>query len=181
MMSYLYGIKEEILKHVVSEKHRIKIAQIIIGEDWEYLAPFLGIPDVEIDEIKERYVMSPKNRRLAMIRRWHEMYGSSATYHKLIKVLEQTGRRDLCEAIIMELKQSDIVSRVPYQQDNIVIKLSKRTIVVAICSAITIIIVLAALGLYVALSVELCNCQVSFISLNHNNYHASITHFNPEI
>ena len=174
-MDYLYGIKKELLEHVVSEEHKIEIAREI-GYDWESLAHFLGIPDSDIDDIKEE-CRNPMHRRLAMMRRWHMLYGSSATYHKLIKALQQIGRKDLCKAIIMQLRLSDIVSRVPYQQDNIIIKLSKRTIVVATCSAITILV---ALGLFVALSVELCNCRVSFISLNHNNYHASVINY-PEI
>ena len=39
-------------------------------------------------------------RRLAMMRRWHELYGREATYLRLVEGLRQIGRRDLIEFVV---------------------------------------------------------------------------------
>ena len=53
-----------------------------IGGDWESLATFIGIPPGDIDEIKDEY-RKPLDRRLAMMRRWHKLWGKEAMYLKL--------------------------------------------------------------------------------------------------
>lgn len=78
---------------------------IKIGRDWESLTTFIGVPPQEVYDIIEVYPpenpnVSPRDRRLALMRRWEELYGSDATYLKLIQGLEQIGRRDLSEELI---------------------------------------------------------------------------------
>ena len=72
------GVRGETLKCVVSEKHGYEIARRI-GGDWESLATFIGVPNGDIDDIKEEH-RKPLDRRLAMMRRWHELTGKEATY-----------------------------------------------------------------------------------------------------
>ena len=93
--SQTFGISEETLKCVVSSKHRKEIAKRV-GDDWESLATFIDISSVDVDDIKEKYE-EPLDRRLAMMRRWHELWGSEATYLRLVEGLRQIGRRDLIE------------------------------------------------------------------------------------
>ena len=45
------GSKEK-LKSVVSDKHKSEIAKRV-GDAWESLATFIGISNVEVDDIKE--------------------------------------------------------------------------------------------------------------------------------
>ena len=52
-----------------------------IGGERESLATFIGIPPGDIDEIKDEY-RKPLDR-LAMMRRWHELWGKEAAYLKL--------------------------------------------------------------------------------------------------
>ena len=98
------GVRGETLKRVVSEKHRYEIAKRI-GGDWESLATFIGVPNGDIDDIKEEH-RKPLDRRLAMMRRWHELTGKEATYLRLIEGLRQIGKKDLIEHVV-ELKYED--------------------------------------------------------------------------
>ena len=103
------GASKETLKISVIEDHRNEIARDI-GKDWESLAIFIGVPNVDVDDIKEEY-REPLDRRLAMMRRWHELWGSEATYLKLIEGLRQIGRRDLIEFLLLnhwQLIKTDI-------------------------------------------------------------------------
>lgn len=69
--SQTFGISKEILKCVVSNKHRNDTASRI-GDAWESLATFIGVPPEDVHDIKEEY-RKPLDRRLAMMRRWHGM------------------------------------------------------------------------------------------------------------
>ena len=96
------GLSRETLAHgVVTEEHRRKIA-LDIGATYEILAIFIGVPHQDVDDIKDMY-SQPVDRRLAMMRRWHQLYGSDATYLKLINGLKQVGRRDLIESLVNQL------------------------------------------------------------------------------
>ena len=115
-----HGVRRETLKCVVSEEHRNEIAKKI-GGDWESLATFIGVPSVEVDDIKEK-CREPLDRRLAMMRRWHELWGRKATYHRLVEGLKQIGRKDLIEFIapqqldvkVLDKNQSDFKSQFPW-------------------------------------------------------------------
>ena len=56
-------------------------------------------PPEDVDDIKDKY-REPLVRRLAMMRRWHELWGKEATYLRLIEGLRQIGRRDLIEFVV---------------------------------------------------------------------------------
>jgi hypothetical protein len=93
------GVTKEQLNKAINLEHRNEIA-MKIGEDWETLATCIGMPSQETSDLKEIYPDNPKNQRLGMMSRWKELYGSEATYLKLIQGLEQTGRRDLTEFLV---------------------------------------------------------------------------------
>ena len=94
---------EETLKKLTIKNHRNTIAQDI-GKDWESLAAFIGVPSGDIDDIKEKY-REPLDRRLAMMRKWHELWGEEATYLRLVRGLRQIGRRDLIEFIVQSYQE----------------------------------------------------------------------------
>ena len=96
-VSQTFGISKETLKCVVSDKYSNKIAKRV-HDAWESLATFIGIPHEDVHDIKEEY-RKPLDRRLAMMRRWHELWGSEATYLRLVEGLRQIGRRDLIELL----------------------------------------------------------------------------------
>ena len=93
-----YDVSKETLKRSTIEDHRNKIAQKV-GGDWESLAIFIGVPPEDVDDIKDKY-REPLARRLAMMRRWHELWGKEATYLRLVEGLRQIGRRDLIEFVV---------------------------------------------------------------------------------
>ena len=62
----------------VSEEHRLKIAQDI-GADCETLAIFIRVSDVEVSDIKQLHTREVL-RSITLMRRWHQLYGSTATY-----------------------------------------------------------------------------------------------------
>ena len=95
---HTYGVTKETLERAVSVEQRNEIAKGI-GGDWESLATFIGVPPGDIDDITEGY-RKPLDRRLAMMRRWHELWGKEATYLRLVEGLRQIGRRDLIEFIV---------------------------------------------------------------------------------
>ena len=93
--------REQLNKRLLAD-HRNMIA-MKIGRDWEKLATFIEVSSQEVHHITEMYpptVSAAGDRGLAMMRRWEELYGSDATYLKLIQSLEQIGRRDLSEELI---------------------------------------------------------------------------------
>ena len=94
------GASKETLKISVIEDHRNEIARLV-GKDWESLATFIGVPNVDVDDIKKEY-REPLDRRLAMMRRWHELWGSEATYLRLVEGFQKIGRRDLIELVVQK-------------------------------------------------------------------------------
>ena len=93
------GISKEMLNIPINHESRNQVA-LRIGKNWESLATCIGIPSQEVFDLKEMYPNNPQDQRLGMMNRWEELYGSDATYLKLIEGLEQTGRRDLTEVLV---------------------------------------------------------------------------------
>ena len=99
------GVTKEQLYKPIKLEHRNEIA-VKIAEDWESLATFIGVPPQDVYDLKETYPNTPRDQRLGMMEKWEKLCGSEATYSKLIKGLEQTGRRDLTELLVNELEPS---------------------------------------------------------------------------
>ena len=101
------GLTEEDLKQEVKEEHCHMIA-MQVGRDWQTLATFIGVSDIDVDDIKEMY-QEPQDRRLALLTKWKKLYGSEATYAKMAHGLEGTGNRKLTEYLLQCQKDnSDI-------------------------------------------------------------------------
>ena len=96
------GLNEEILKREIKTEHCNEIA-MDLGEDWEVLAPFIGISNNDLHYIKERY-QDPRRRQLESLREWKKHLGSEATYAKMAHGLERIGNRKLTECLIDLLK-----------------------------------------------------------------------------
>ena len=113
------GVRRETLKRVVREEHRKEIAKNI-GGDWKSLAAFIGVSHGDVDDIVEEY-SKPLDRKLAMMRKWYELWGSEATYLKLVEGLREIGRQDLIERIIQSMQQSAKVhdAHIPCDQHKI--------------------------------------------------------------
>jgi hypothetical protein len=111
--SQTFGISKETLKCVVSNKQRNEIAKRV-GDDWESLATFIGVPPEDVDDIKDEY-RKPMARRLAMMRKWHRLWGSEATYLRLLEGLRQIGRRDLIESLKQKMQQQSASGSKPHQ------------------------------------------------------------------
>ena len=76
------GHAEKDLNQQMREEHCHEIA-MLVGKDWETLAAFIGIPTIDVDDIKESD-QDPRKRRLALVDKWQKMYGSEATYAKMV-------------------------------------------------------------------------------------------------
>ena len=101
-----HGVSKDKLKCPVSEEHRNKIAKEI-STQWETLATYIDIPEVEVNDIKEQY-SQPVDRRMAMMRRWHQIHGPKATYIKLIDGLLHVGRNDLISKLFDSLSSTQL-------------------------------------------------------------------------
>ena len=70
-----------------------------LQDQWECLATGIGVAEDVVHDINET---TTENKCLALMRRWKQLYGSGATYLKLIEGFEYqaVGRRDLTETVI---------------------------------------------------------------------------------
>ena len=84
-------------KQHCSEKHLLVISQEIA--QWQDIAPFLGLTDVDVADIIVSHPRSLPAQRLAMLKKWNEKLGVKATYKKLARALRSCGRQDLVDKI----------------------------------------------------------------------------------
>ena len=75
------------LKQQVTDRHLSEIAAEII--DWEALAPYLSLKEAEIEEIKQDFSTS-KKQKVGLLRVWRERYGDEATYQCLIQAAQDS-------------------------------------------------------------------------------------------
>lgn len=68
------------------------------------LAPFLGLDEVDEEEIEEE--KNAREKKVKMMRVWKERFGEEATYLRFVKACEDVQRRDLIEAVCDMVKQS---------------------------------------------------------------------------
>ena len=79
------NVPRSLLDTVVSDIHIADIVSHII--DWQDLAPYLDLSEVEEKDIVESYPNRPNLQRREALRKWKEANGVRATYRKLIIVL----------------------------------------------------------------------------------------------
>ncbi len=77
--------------------------------EWQAIAPFLELSEVDEEEIKCKYPHLLIRQNLGMLRRWRESFGSRATYRKLAEVFCRVGKVARVEEICTLLKAKDTV------------------------------------------------------------------------
>ena len=85
------------------EHYLMKIAKTI--PQWQNIAPFLELTDVEEAEIKASYPDSLFRQSLAMLKKWKEKQGHKATYKRLVEVFEDAENIVLVEEVYKILKE----------------------------------------------------------------------------
>ena len=80
-----------------SQQHLAQISTHI--NDWQAIAPFLGLSGADEMEILGSAPHSVPAQRMAMLRKWNQKLGTKATYKQLYQVFEQCGRADLMDIV----------------------------------------------------------------------------------
>ena len=80
-----------------SENHLVYIAEKITN--WQALAPYLGLTQIDEENIIYQYRESLPCQRQQMLRIWHQRNGSAATYKNLASVFQHCSRQDLVDKI----------------------------------------------------------------------------------
>lgn len=101
------GVNQKSLKSRVSDYHITEIATDLT--EWEGIAPFLGLTDAEVMEIKEDHPFKPECQRHKALRTWQWKNGDIATYEALIRILcsPQVRQVTLAERVIKMLTSPD--------------------------------------------------------------------------
>ena len=73
-----------------------------LDDRWYSLGIELEIDDEELDELREKYSYDPHTRMIKMFSVWLKK-GEKPTYRKLLKALENIGKRNVAELICTEL------------------------------------------------------------------------------
>ena len=84
------GVPRSLLDSPVSDIHLSDIVSHIT--DWQELAPYLDLSEVEEKDIVDSYPNRPKLQRREALRKWKESNGNKATYRRLICILCSQGR-----------------------------------------------------------------------------------------
>ena len=84
------GVLRSLLDSPISDIHLSDIASHIT--EWQHLAPYLDLSEIEEKDIVDSYPEQPKLQRREALRKWKESNGDKATYRKLICVLCLHGR-----------------------------------------------------------------------------------------
>lgn len=79
------GIPRSLLDSPVSDIHICDIASRV--KDWQELAPYLDISEIDEKDIVDTYHERPRLQRQEAFRKWKELNGPRAKYCKLITVL----------------------------------------------------------------------------------------------
>ena len=95
--------REDLLDSVVSDVHLACISKEL--KNWEELAPYLGLTEVDEDEIREDYRGQYGLQKRAALRRWSRANDSDSTYRNLITALccvQNLQLVDRIKAILLE-------------------------------------------------------------------------------
>ena len=100
-------ISDQMINQPCKQEHISEISLQIT--DWQTIAEFLELTEVEKEEI-ENDQRSTKHKRIAMFRKWKQKFGMRATYGKLMIALNRCNQIGTIEMICDMLKQSEIQS-----------------------------------------------------------------------
>ena len=97
------------------DEHLCEIALSIT--DWQSIAPFLGLTEVEESDIKKNYD-NTLTQKIKMLRKWREKFGRQATYRKLARVFTKLNHADLVEEVCDLIWQAHSSSSDIQSQDS---------------------------------------------------------------
>ena len=80
-----------------SEKSLCAISRKIA--DWQDIAPFLGLSEVDEAEIVGSPPRPVRAQKIYMLRKWKQYLGAKATYKELVKAFQGCGRQDLVDCV----------------------------------------------------------------------------------
>ena len=95
-LEVLNNVPSEKLDQPCKDEHLCEIALSIT--DWQSIAPFLGLTEVEESDIKKNYD-NTMTQKIKMLRKWREKFGRQATYRKLARVFTKLKHADLVEEL----------------------------------------------------------------------------------
>ena len=103
---------QRLLKHIppakldrpCKDEHLCEVALFIT--DWQSIAPYLKLTDVDQEEIQYKQRGSVRSQKIAMLKKWKQKRGSDATYQELARTFWRLERRDLVEELCKVI-QSD--------------------------------------------------------------------------
>ncbi|XP_060661069.1 ankyrin-3 isoform X1 [Drosophila nasuta] len=76
----------------------------LIGNDWPHLAKHLGVPQTDIDLVRDEYADKDDEQQcLMMLRLWMSQNSSTATGNSMSQALDQMGRNDIVEQCMFNL------------------------------------------------------------------------------
>ena len=90
-----------------SDDHLREFSSLL--DKWERLAKFLGMPNTDIDCIKNQGDVEEQRPR--MLECWKQRCGSAATYKAMVKALLQISRTDLAEKVIILRRSSQNIHK----------------------------------------------------------------------
>ena len=91
------GVPKLLLDSPISDIHICDIASHIT--DWQELAPYLDLSEVEEKDIADCYPNRPNLQRREALRKWKEINGIRASYRRLICVLCSQGRANTAQTL----------------------------------------------------------------------------------
>ena len=95
-LEVLNNVPPEKLDQPCKDEHLCEIALSITN--WQSIAPFLGLKEVEESAIKNKYDDAIV-QNIKMLRKWREKFGRQATYRKLARVFTKLNHVDLVEEV----------------------------------------------------------------------------------
>ena len=104
----LRGVAPGKLDQNCRDDHLSEIALSLTG--WQSIAPFLGLSEVDEVAIVCRYPQDLEMQNIAMLRKWKNKFGQSATYRKLVQVFFSRGKCDTVDKLRRILLQENAVS-----------------------------------------------------------------------
>ena len=77
---------------------------------WRNVAPYLFMPDKSqeiVETVDQCSHLNDVGKRLELLTRWKQCYGSEATYKKLVEAFLSADRRDLAEDVCQALSNGE--------------------------------------------------------------------------
>ena len=104
----LRSVPVDDLDEPLTELRLAKISRSV--SEWQLKGTILGLPEGDIEDIREDYKNSNEMQKVAMLRRWAKINGSQATLRNLIEVSCHNGlekfARDVCVSLGYISKQN---------------------------------------------------------------------------